>query len=179
MDCVVVEAEQFGRVLFSAEKSLFRLEMQSAYDAPGEFSAVERFINGDPQHPDTDPDSVAWRSQVQSWVSAGITVDRVRIHNDIPTNYQQWQRWAARWNIDAGETIRYIKISDAFSCGLMPKAGIDDWWIIDEKNILRMKFDDEYRLTHCLLETSGEAINEACKWRDLAISNSHPDEGTK
>lgn len=61
--------------------------------------------------------------------ASGRTMDRVRVHDNPPTDSQRWLRWLGKWNSDAGEQIAYLDRSVAIEAGLVPAEGFgDDFW---------------------------------------------------
>jgi hypothetical protein len=97
-------ADQFRRF----EHTAFRLELQRAYREPSEAETVAKFLGGDPEPPTQVDGLRAWFEQVAAQTREGKCIERVRVHEDPPTDYQRWERWIDRWNTEAGETIRYL-----------------------------------------------------------------------
>jgi hypothetical protein len=166
----------FGDLLASFERSAFRLELQPAYSEPCEHDTVQRFLAGRPQPPTEVPELREWFGQVSRLTRAGRTVQRVRVHEHPPTDYQRWERWIGQWNAAAGEHIRYMTRQQAHDAGLLPAAGSADWWLIDEDRLIVMRFDDGGRRLHTELVADRAAVTQACEWRDLAVRYSAPDE---
>lgn len=153
----------------------FRLEQQREYWEPSEAATIDRFIAGDPQPPTEVPALVAWFDQVAHQVAAGKRIGRVRIADEPPTGQQRWERWISRWNVEAGENIRYLSRARAHEVGLLPAAGPNDWWLLDSARIVEMVFDDAgHRIENRLIDDP-ERVVQACMWRDLAVHHSAPD----
>lgn len=164
--------DEWAAQLAGFEASAFRLELQPAYDEPGD--SVARYLAGDPQDPDDVPEFRAWAAQVRAITDSGRTISRVRVHDDPPNGYQRWERWAGRQTIAAGERIRYLSRSAALAVGLLPAAGPDDWWLLDEARLVVMRFGGD-RLVVSELVDDPERVAQACAWRDLAVRHSTPD----
>ncbi|CAM3497699.1 DUF6879 family protein [Stackebrandtia soli] len=171
---VVIPNSELSQVLQSARYSLFRLELQPVYGEPEEATYVERFTAGSPVDPTTTP-STTWYEQVRCWRRAGIRIERVRVHEDTPTDYQKWERWVGAWNIDAGEVMRYLTRSQAHTIGLLPAAGTTDWWLLDSNRVVTLHFNHEHQRIRTELTTDPTFVVQANEWRDLAVHHSHPE----
>ena len=167
--------DEFAEALHSFEHTAFRLELQPAYAEPSERDTLAKFAAGEPEPPTEVPILRHWFARVRSHTQQGKTIERVRVHEDPPTAYQQWERWIAAWNVDAGEAIRYMTRQTAFNIGLLPAAGDRDWWLLDSNRLIVMYIDEtgfRYRNT---LVTDPAAVSQACAWRDLAVQHSASD----
>lgn len=172
----VIPTSEFGEVLLTAKHTWFRLEMQPAYDVGKEIAESERFAAGKPLNPHEEkPIKDEWLNQVRAWRDAGIRIERVRVHEDPPTDYQRWVRWTAAWNIAAGEVMRYMTRKEAHDVGLLPAAGDADWYLLDSNRLLKMHFDSDHRIFRVELDDDPATVVQACAWRDLAIHYSHPE----
>lgn len=175
MSSVAVSAATIGSALDSARYSLFRLEVQAQYDVGDELAKARRFGNGDPLIPGNDSDVQEWCDLLRRWHNRGVSVGRVRVHDDPPTLYQRWVRWAAAWNIEAGEEMRYMTRPEARAVGLSPADQRVDWWLIDSSKVLFMHFDEQGRPGDYFLDSTPAVVAESCAWRDLAVHHSHPE----
>lgn len=160
---------EFGQLIMAFESTLFRLEQQPAYAVDTEAEQYAAFRAGDMRDPLELPGFAAWLEQVQAWTDQGRRIQRVRIQEDPPTDYQRWARLVGRWNIDAGEDIRYATQPRAREVGLLPDAGPHDWWFVDDKVLLRMTFADDNRCIERHLITDEASLDRARAWRELAI----------
>lgn len=170
---------QFADALRSFRQTAFRLELQPAYAEPIEEDTVRRFLAGDPQPPTEVPGLREWFEQVATITSQGKRIERVRVHEDPPTPYQQWERWAGKWNIKAGEVIRYMTRTRAHEVGLLPAATDVDWWLLDSSQLIAMRFDNGGRRTATQLVTESASVVQACSWWDLAANHSTPDDARR
>ena len=160
----------FGEALASYEHTAFRLELQPAYAEPAEAELVASFLAGHPADPiATVPGLRDWFDQVARQAGEGKRMERVRVHDEPPTGYQQFERWLERWNIAAGETMRYLTRRQAYDIGLLPAAGPWDWWLLDSTRLVIMEFDADGHRIRNTLTTDPEVVLKACMWRDLAV----------
>ncbi|MBX6722542.1 MAG: hypothetical protein IRY92_04760 [Dactylosporangium sp.] len=171
----VLTEDEFGELLRTFEVDAFRLELQRQYAEPEEEATVARFLAGDPEPPTAVASLKAWFDQVAVLSAAGKRIERVRVHEDPPTPYQRWERWIGKWNIEAGETIRYMTRAEALQIGLLPAAGDRDWWLLDSSRLIRMSFDNQGHRVLTELVEDPDAVAQAGAWRDLAIRHSRPD----
>jgi hypothetical protein len=129
-------------------------------------------MRGEADSPVTVPELREWYERIADHVSHGRRVERVRVREDPPTGYQQFERWLDLWNIPAGEIMRYLTVREAHDVGLLPAAAGADWWLLDSSRLIVMRFDsDGHRVRNEVVTDPAEVI-KACKWRDLAVHHS-------
>ena len=160
---------EFGHYMRTFESSAFRLEQQPGYAVDFEAEQFAAFRTGDVRDPRDMPEFAAWLPTVAEYAAQGRRIERVRVHQEPPTDYQRWTRYVGRWNIEAGEVIHYATADRALEVGLLPDAGPYDWWLLDDARILRMTFDDDQRCVARHLLTDDESLDRARAWRGLAI----------
>lgn len=168
---VVLDAE-FLDVLHDFEHTAFRLELQRSYAEPEEDNLYAAFLRGDAPAPTTVPELAEWYDRIASHVATGKRIERVRVQEDPPTDYQRFERWLDRWNVEAGEVMQYLTRARAYEIGLLPAAGTTDWWLLDSARLLVMRFDENGRRTRNELITDAASVVQACMWRDLAVHHS-------
>ncbi|MEU8006279.1 DUF6879 family protein [Catellatospora sp. NPDC049111] len=171
---VPLTAAEFAAVFSRFHTSAFRLELQQAYLEPSEAATFARWQAGDPQPPIEVPDLADWYNQIQVHTAAGRTVERVRVQEDPPTDYQRWERWIGAWNTAAGESIRYLTRTRAHEVGLLPAAGDRDWWLFDDAWLVVMTFDTDGRRLTSEIVADSDTVAQARAWRDLAVHHSIP-----
>ena len=173
MGIALTDAE-FADRLRTFAHTAFRLELQPVYLEPEEAETVAKFVGGQPEPPTEVPGLRSWFEQIAELISAGRHIERVRVHEDPPTDYQRWERWIGGWNTTAGETIRYMTRDQAHDIGLLPAAGDIDWWLLDDDRLIMMTFGGGRRI-HNELVTDPKIVAQARAWRDLAVRHSAPD----
>ena len=165
--------EEWAEALRTFDRTAFRLELQRQYEEPA--ATVERFLAGSPQDPNDVPEFREWAAEIRTLTDQGKRVERVRVHDDPPNGYQRWERWAAQQTIAAGEVIRYMSRPRAHEVGLLPAAGPDDWWLLDDDRLVIMTFGDDGQLVAASLVTDPDRVSQARGWRDVAVHYSAPD----
>jgi hypothetical protein len=129
----------------------------------------EAFIAGRTEDPTADPAFVDWLEYVSTLTAAGRRMERVRIQQDPPSDYHRYARWVGGWNVRAGEVIHYTTHERAADVGLLPAAGDDDWWLLDDANLVIMEFDAVGTLTGLRLETDDAPLMRARAFKELAM----------
>lgn len=162
--------DEFAEEIHRFRRTAFRLELQQQYLEPEEEGIFAAFLRGELKEPTAVYQG--WYDRVADHVAHGRRIERVRVQQRPPTNYQRFERWLERWNLAAGETIHYMTRERAHQIGLLPAAGTSDWWLLDSTRLIVMRFDDEGHRIHNELVTDPEAVTQACTWRDLAVHHS-------
>jgi hypothetical protein len=168
----LLAAEDFLPAVLDFGHSAFRLELQDSYAEPEEDALYAAFLEGSPPSATTVPELRDWYEAVAAHARHGRLIERVRVQQDPPTDYQRFERWLDRWNIPAGETMRYMTVRRAHEAGLLPAAGGTDWWLLDDARLVVMHFDARGHRIRNELITDPEMVTKACAWRDLAVSHS-------
>lgn len=168
----LLSEDEFLEAVLTVEHTAFRLELQRSYAEPHEAPQFAAFLRGDPQPGPDDPELRDWYEGVAGLTARGARMERVRVQEDPPTDYQRFERWLDQWNIKAGEVMRYMTRRHAREVGLLPAAGDADWWLLDSARLIVMRFDDAGHRIASELVTDPEAVLQACKWRDLAVHHS-------
>lgn len=121
------------------EQTAVRWECQPAYRVDVEASAYAEFLAGVREPLGRYPFFAAWLEQIAAVTAAGRSVARIRVIDDPPTPYQEWEMFVTPENSAAGEDIRYLPRSLSHQLGI-PDA--QDWWIFDGQRLCLMRFDD-------------------------------------
>lgn len=164
---------EFFPTLHSFQREAFRLELQDSYAVAEEDELYPAFVRGErPVPTDLSPDLADWFRRIAEHTRQGKRVERVRVQQDPPTQYQQFERWLDRWNLEAGEVMRYLTRQRAYEIGLLPAAGNTDWWLLDNERMILIHFDDEGHPVRYELSTDPVTVNLATELRNLAVRNS-------
>jgi hypothetical protein len=164
--------EDFNNLFRYFRHEAFRLEAQPMYLVDYEQEPFEDFLRGK-LRPATELDYyVPWLEQIREVTASGRRVARVRIVEDpIPTDYQRWEAWIGKYNIAAGEDIRYIARTRARAIGLPDR---EDWWLFDSERLARMHFDIAGRPIGGQITDEPSVVAQHRTWRDLAVDSSVP-----
>ncbi|GAB3170271.1 hypothetical protein GCM10027059_36420 [Myceligenerans halotolerans] len=129
----------------------------------------ETYLAGNPYDPNQIPGFTDWLDHIRALTAEGRRMERVRIQQDPPTDYQRYARWVGRWNEEAGEVMHYTTPERARTVGLLPEAGEDDWWLLDDARLIVMEFDTAGELIGLRLETDEASLERARALRRLAL----------
>ncbi len=149
----------------------FRLECQPTYAVSVEREALADYLRGEPRPAPDYAYYATWLNKVRATVGAGRVIQRVRILETPPSPYQQFELHMARWNLDAGETLRTLDRATAHTAGLPDR---DDWWLFDDEAVALMRFDPDGIPQGGVIVTDPLTVSRYCKWRDLAVHHSTP-----
>lgn len=161
--------DEYWKQLRNFKTSVLRFEQQPAYWVGYERAQLDRFLAGDPESPDLNADLRGWHELVRRHVGAGRSMTRIRVLEEPPTDYQRWVLWLDRWNRDAGEQISYLTRAVATGRGIVPLAGADDWWLLDDERLMVMGYDAEGRRVRLELSTDAPDVQRARQVWQLAV----------
>lgn len=149
----------------------FRLEAQPVYTVDVEREAFDDYLRGEPRPADAYDYYAEWLIRVREITNAGRRLQRVRILETPPTDYQAFELHMARYNIAAGETLRTISRPAAEKAGLPT---LHDWWLFDSQAVAVMRFAADGTPLGGTILTDTTIISRYCMWRDLAVHHSAP-----
>ncbi|MGH3728669.1 MAG: DUF6879 family protein [Micromonosporaceae bacterium] len=161
--------DEWWQFFTEIEYTAFRLELQPEYRVADEQESFQRFLAGEPAMPEDVDGGDEWFSLVRDLTKRGGRMERVRVQEDPPTDYQRWERAWGRWNAEAGERIWYITRQQAHDVGLLPAAGNVDWWLFDSHKLVQMHFDSDGNRGRTELVSDPDAVVRANVWRDTAL----------
>ena len=130
---MLLEPTAFAARLRDFERSAWRFEAQPVYTMPAERKSLARFLAGEPK---PDDHNIAWRTNVQGIVASGRNIGRVRTVRRPLNDYQRYQlAWGIPGNVEAGEDIRILDVTDA-DLGLP----VQDFWLFDGRIVVNLNF---------------------------------------
>jgi|AntDryMetagUQ889_1029465.scaffolds.fasta_scaffold12316_2 hypothetical protein len=120
---------------------LFRLETLDRYDVASNGDEYQRYLAGEvkPNPERKEP----WMEHIRGEVSRGLHTYRVHVVRSPLNDYLRFEcEWGYVYNARAGEHIRILDLAER----LTPADLLDeDFWLIDEREVLRMHYDSEGR----------------------------------
>ncbi len=138
----------------------WRLEVRRTYDVDYSSARFRQFLRGE------DPGVTGleeWMDLMRHLVGEGKRVERVRLIDEPPTDYQRFMLHTATHNIAAGEDIRYLARSAAERLSLP----MLDVWLFDSREIGVFRYDGDRSLGMELADDPA-AVLEICQARDAA-----------
>lgn len=160
--------EDFNSLFRYFHDTAFRLETRPFYAVAEEREAYEGFLAGHPEPLTAFGFFTAWRDQIADLTARGRRVERVRLLDDPPSDYQRWEIWAGPFSADAGEVIRYLPRHRAIDLRI---PDTDDWWLFDSQRLAHVRFDEEGRPLGGEIVTDPDIVAQHCAWRDLAVQH--------
>ena len=152
-----------GALFESFTTSAFRLECLPSYDVTedAERDAYRLWLAGE-RPPARERE---WPKLVASAVAAGKTMQRVRLVESPPTDYQRFEmEHGYPANVAAGEAIYIL---DHRPDGLLTV----DFWLFDDATAVVLEYDDEGRF---LAPVVAETLAPYRQARDMALKSSRP-----
>ena len=154
------------RAYFDAmEQDAWRLETHPVYTMPQEEDALLRFLDGEAV---TTADTAAWTTRVKGYLNTGRTVGRVHVITRPLTDYLRFEFAHYKHNVEAGEDVRILDLTDRANPGLPEQ----DFWIFDDIRIVLMNYRPDG--TQINREIFGGNPQSYVEWKRLAVAESVP-----
>lgn len=164
-------ADDFNRLFRYFERTAFRLEVQPVYLVGYEQPSLAAYLAGRPEPLTAVPQYQEWLDRIRETTSQGRRVERVRVMEEPPTDYQRWEAWAGQWNVAAGEVIHYMPRSRAEAVGLPLEA---DWWLFDSQRLALMRFAPDGTPLGGEIISDPEMVAQHLVWQRIAVQHSDP-----
>ncbi|MGH3913409.1 MAG: DUF6879 family protein [Pseudonocardiaceae bacterium] len=131
---------EFGEIMSSARRSLFRLETLDRYEVPIDGSDMSVYLSGGDQP--YNAEKLAWEEHLRAERTAGIWRHRVHLI-DTTHGLEDYLRYACEWGYaattSAGEGVRLLDLADTPQARHLIE--IDhDFWLIDGERVVRMHY---------------------------------------
>jgi len=166
--------DDFNNLFRYFTSTAVRLEAQPVYTVTDERESIEEFLAGEPR-PVTDfPFYALWLERIRAATAEGKRVERVRVLEEPPTDYQRWEMWSGQYNMAAGEVIRYITRSRTVEIGLPAR---DDWWLFDFQRLAVMRFGALGEPLGGEIVSDPEIVARHSAWWALAVEHSSSADG--
>jgi hypothetical protein len=167
----LITCEAFGQLFRDFARSARRLETRDYYRDPEEDAALARFLAGQPENPDYVASRDYWlNGTIRAAVAAGKSFSRVRVVPEPLTPYLRFGVYHCRYNVAAGEDVRYLDRDQA--------AGFDlpahDFWLFDEERLALLWFTADDRLLGAQVVTEPAVVRQHVAWLDLAVVHATP-----
>ncbi|WP_067468468.1 DUF6879 family protein [Nocardia amamiensis] len=135
------EPDLWPKLFHELKRDAFHLEVRDVYHVSNEESRIRAFLAGEPAPYTRTP----WQDLMRETTGRGVSVSRVRVVTEPLSDYQRWLLSVTRYNVEAGEDIRYVARNLA---GEVPP---DDWWLLDGERVV-------YNLTDPIGAPAGLAV---------------------
>jgi hypothetical protein len=165
----LVTGAAFAALFADFGRSARRLESRAWYRDSEESDALARFLAGLPEGPEYVAGRDHWlNGTIRAGVCAGKSFTRVRVFTDPLTPYLRFGLHHCRYNIAAGEDIRYLDQGRAIELGLPAH----DYWLFDETRLALLWFTADDRLLGAQIVTEPAVVRLHAAWLDLAFAHS-------
>lgn len=167
----LITGEAFGQLFRTFLRSARRLETRDRYRDPEEDQALARFMAGSPESPGYLASRDYWlNGTIRAAVDAGRRFARVRVVPEPPTPHLRFGLYHCRFNVDAGEDIRYLA-RDRASARDLPD---HDFWLFDDERLALLWFTTDDRLLGAQIVTESPVVRQHARWLDLAEAHATP-----
>jgi hypothetical protein len=164
---VRLDGEAWSRCFRDFTSSAFRLELRQVYTMPGEQEELARFRTG--ERPPAGY-HYGWLDTLAEARRQGKTMRRVRVVHRPLTDYTEYEfSWGFAWNVDAGEDIRLLDLTDQAG----PALPDHDFWLFDEAMVVKLLYrEDGTQVGRELVESPD--LSAYLGWRDAAWDRAVP-----
>lgn len=160
-------ADEWRELFDDFRKDAFHLELRDSYGVAGEATRFGRWLAGERQ----SYEEVAawfsdWTDKVRAAIQEGKTIRRVRVVTEPISDYIAFEWYDTPHNVGAGEDIRWLprhRLPD----GLVFPVGGNDFWLLDDAQVVVNHFHDDGRSRGKELITDPATVAECVRVRDL------------
>lgn len=158
----LMTSEQRDRLLESISRDAFHLELRDEYNSPVEVEPRRRWRAG-------ESDDYTWLSpwldRVRAVTSAGRRIQRLRVITEPATDYIRWEHSVTRFNVHAGEEVRWLPRHRLPPGVVFPVEG-RDWWLFDDAVLTIGRITPEGRILGSQRCTEPDAVTACVALRD-------------
>ncbi|MFI6869027.1 DUF6879 family protein [Nocardia sp. NPDC050406] len=164
---LLAQGEDFLKLFHEAEREAFHLEVQDTYETPEESEPFRRFLED--EHDDYEwfrP----WLDHIRATTARGVAVNRARVVTEPHTDYTRFAKSVARFNVEAGEDVRYLPrhlIDDS-------DLTADDWWLFDDAVLGFTVFERSGRWAGAAVTTDRRIVEFARTVKERVWSSAVP-----
>ncbi|WP_435108672.1 DUF6879 family protein [Nocardiopsis synnemataformans] len=132
--------DDFVRQFTDFEHSAWKLEVRDRYNVDEEAETIDRFLRtGDLGRERDHALTSSWHRNVTAGVKEGKVWQRVRVVSRPLSDYITWEHAVTRFNIEAGEDIRWLPRHHP-AVAELPDL---DFWLFDDTWACVLHFDDD------------------------------------
>jgi hypothetical protein len=144
----------------------FRVEALSAYAVPVESAGLRAYLAGEPFQ--KSEVGQAFNEYVGRQVEAGVSWRRVRVVRGPLTDYE---RWECEWGYTVSEEFgHHTFVLDLAETAGPPQLPDYDWWMLDERVVLRFHYDQRGVFTGADPVEDPAQVAAHIRYRDAALA---------
>ncbi|GAB2675786.1 DUF6879 family protein [Nocardia goodfellowii] len=153
---LLAQGEDFLNLFHESTREAFHLEVQDTYETPEESEPFRKFIQNEA---DDYMWFQPWLNHVRETTSRGVAVKRARVVTTPHTDYTRFAKDVARFNIEAGEDVRYLTRHRIDPDELTA----DDWWLFDDAVLAFTAFEPDGTWVGAAVTTDRRLVEYARK----------------
>jgi hypothetical protein len=149
-----------------ARTEWFRLEALHSYTVDVEQPRLRAYLAGEPY--ESVPEPAAWYEEIRRRTDEGVAYRKVRV---VCGPLGEYERWELEWGYTGSERHgQRTFIIDLAETRHPPQLPAYDWWMLDERVVLRFHYDDDGTFLGAVpIEDPGE-VAEHVRHRDAALA---------
>jgi hypothetical protein len=148
-----------------ARTEWFRLETLHAYTASFEQPRLRAYLAGEPY--DAVPEPTAWYEEIKRRTDEGVAYRKVRVLRGPLSEYERWElEWGYTGSERHGQRTYIIDLAETPDAPELPAY---DWWMFDERIVLRFYYDDAGRFLGADPIDDPGRVAEHVGYRDMAL----------
>lgn len=160
---MILDGAALGKRFDECQVSAWRFECQPTYSMSREQDNLRRWRAGESK---PEAHNSKWHEEVREIVQSGRSIGRVRTVRFPLTEYQRFQLdWAIPGNIEAGEDIRILDLTD-----LELDLPSHDFWLFDDAIVVDLNFNPDGTLLN-IDQRENPDLTQHRKWRDMALTH--------
>ncbi|GAA3754687.1 DUF6879 family protein [Salinactinospora qingdaonensis] len=157
--------DEFARQFKEFEHTAWKLEVRDRYNVAEEEETIQRFLaTGDLGRDEDHARTSSWHRNITERCKEGATWQRVRVVSEPLSDYITWEHAVTRFNIEAGEDIRWLPRHHP----AVARLPAFDFWLFDSRWSCILHFDEDdvpYELERI---DDPATVAQHCQWRDIA-----------
>ena len=148
----------------------FRVETLPAYAVAAESAGLAAYLSGEPfQKSETGQQ---FNEFIRGQVEAGVTWRRVRVMRGPLTDYERWEcEWGYAKSEQDGHRTFVIDLAEVRD---PPRLPAYDWWMLDERVVLRFHYDQAGEFLGADAIDEPEQVTAHLCYRDAALGAAVP-----
>ncbi|CAJ64971.1 MULTISPECIES: DUF6879 family protein [Frankia] len=153
-----------------ARSEWFRLEGHHTYSTTVEQPRLHAYLAGEPYDQASEP--TAWLAEIHDRVAGGLRFRKVRVLQGPLSAYERWEcEWSYPATERAGQRTFVLDLAETPDPPALPDY---DWWMFDERLVLRMHYDAAGNFVGGELLDDPIAAAAHVSFRDAALAAAVP-----
>ncbi|MFD4443680.1 DUF6879 family protein [Nocardia sp. NPDC058519] len=164
---LLAQNDDFLNLFRDAKREAFHLEVSDTYDTPDESEPFRKYLTSEP---DDYEWFQPWLSHVREVTGNGLSVKRARVVTTPHTDYTRFAKHVARFNVEAGEDVRYVP-RHLINADELTR---DDWWLFDDERVAFTVFKPSGEWSGAAVTTDPVIVDYVRRVKTLVWSKATP-----